>query len=136
MSAQLSEAMKTAKTIQQELVQNENRLAAVQDQIETAKRQKEKLDAEIQQKGDEYKMMMDHRDGETKKLRDAVITDREQLENDRKDFLKVLQDFQVQRNELEAKKEAFKNDLAKSADAKNKVNDFIVAVQRAYSLIS
>lgn len=135
MSEQMTTAMKTAKTLQQELVQNENRLAAVVDQVETAKRQKEKLDAEIQHKSDEYKMMMNQRDAETKQLRDAVIRDREQLESDKKDFLKLLRDLQTEKNALEASREDFKNEQFKVADTRERVNGFIVAVQRAYTLI-
>jgi type II secretory pathway component PulM len=135
MSHEMTTAMKTAKTIEKELVQNENRLAYVQDEVKRLNLAKDAQQAEIDKKTADYNIYISQRDAESKKIRLDVLAEREQLDKDKQEFNAILRDFQNQKVAFADQSRIVAEQNAKHEEQMNNVRSFVIAVQRACSLL-
>ena len=135
MSAQMSEAMKSAKQIQTEMVQWENRLENVKSELERTQKTKDDLQAQIDKKTSDYNIYMSQRDADTKKMRQDTNEGNEQLLKDKAEFQAMLLEFRKEKQEFEAAKNNVDVDMAKMNAQKENIKGFIQAVQRACGLL-
>jgi hypothetical protein len=135
MPQEMTVAMKTAKEIEKNLTVAENRLAYVQEECKRFAATKENLQGEVDKKVADYNMYVAAKDAETKKLRQDVFQEREQMEKDKVEFQSILQKFKLEQNALASAKEEFDNDKRKTGAQVDNIRQFIIAVQRASSLL-
>ena len=133
--AEMSVALKTAKEIEKQLVVSENRLAFIKDEVEQAKKTKDALDAEIAKKSTDYNIYMAQKDSEIKGLRKELNDDRAKLEQDKHEFQGILQKFQQERAQFLEQKHIVENQNAQHEEKMNQIRQFVIAVQRACSVI-
>lgn len=135
MTAQMSEAMKTAKQIQQEMVQWENRNESLKAENDRLAKANEILQTEIAQKTSEYQTYIANRE---KSIRDAqaqLAQDQKTLEAQRDEFKANLQAHLKEKESLANDRMFFEREKARVEGIKKLNGDFIQAVRRAYSLI-
>lgn len=135
MAQELSIALKTAKDIERQLTVAENRLAYVQDECKKLATTKEALQGDIERKTSDYNIFMAQRDVETKKMRQDVFEERAQMDKDKAEFQGILQKFKLEQNALASTREEFENDKRKTGAQLDNIRQFIIAVQRASSLL-
>lgn len=135
MSSELSTALKTAKDIEKQLTVAENRLAYVQDETKRLVATREKQQAEIDQKTADYNIYISQRDTDSKKMRQDVLDGQTQLDKDKVEFQGILQSFQTEKRAYESAREGFSNEQKKTGAQMDNIRQFIIAVQRASSLL-
>lgn len=118
-----------------EEVQWENRIAYQKGEHDRLLKAKESLQAEIDRKSSDYAIHMAQVDSTSKKLRQDTLDGNNQLSRDKADFQEVLKEFQKQKQEfIDSQKET--DSLKVQNEAKmNNIKEFIIAVQRACSLL-
>jgi chromosome segregation ATPase len=136
MSQQMTEAMKSAKTISQEMTQWENRLESTKSEHESLKRQSALLQGEMDQKRLEFSVFISDRnkaiqDGFTK-----IAEERRVLESQQAEFAGILDAHNKEKAALVQEKSDFDKEKRTVLGIKNNVDGFIQAVRRAYTLIS
>lgn len=135
MPQELTAAMKTAKEIERSLVQNENRLAYVQDEVKRLNTTKETMQAEIDRKTADYNIYIAQRDTDSKKMRQDVFDGQEQLAKDKAEFQKILVQFQKDKQVHLESVQGFEVNKTRNEAQMNNIREFVIAVQRACSLI-
>jgi chromosome segregation ATPase len=135
MASELGTALKSAKEVDRQLTVAENRFAYVQEEIKRATENKEKLNSEITVKKAEYDMYIAGKDAEWKKVRQDVLDERAQLDKDKVEFQGILQKFKLEQNALASDRETFENDKRKTGAQVENIKQFVMAVQRACSLL-
>lgn len=136
MTQQMTEAMKSAKTIQQEMTQWENRLENLKNEGENLKRQNDILQQEIDVKRTQYAGYIAEKD---KSLRDGfseLANHNKVLESQRSEFAGILDAHQQEKSKLAKERSDFEKEKSAILGQKALVDNFIQAVRRAYTLIS
>lgn len=128
--------MATLTEKERELTALENRIAFETNKMKDLQKQSEKLQSDISEKRTQYELFMNQRDAETKKAHNDILADREKLESDKAEFVKILNDLNTQKNKLEADKHAFESEKQKIQGLKDNLDGCITAIRRAVSLIS
>lgn len=118
-----------------EEVQWENRVAFQKGEHDRLVKAKEALQAEIDKKTADYAIHLAQRDSDSKKMRQDVLQDREQMDKDKSDFHEILKSFQAEKEAFLKGQEGSQNEKAKLEAEKNNIREFVIAVQRACSLI-
>lgn len=135
MSDKIATAVKGVKAIDAEIVQWENRLGFVQDEVKRLSDTKEKMQSEIDQKTAYYNIYIAQKDNESKRMRQEQVESQEQLAKDKSDFMEILTQFKAEKDAFEEEKKGSENLKAQYEDKMNNVRQFIIAVQRAFSLL-
>lgn len=135
MAQELSTAMKTAKDIEKQLVQSENRLAYVQDEVKRLTQTKDSMQAEIDKKTADYNIYIAQRDNDSKKMRQDLLEEREQMAKDKQEFQGMLVKFQKEKEGFADKAKIMETQNAKHEAQMNNIREFVIAVQRACSLL-
>ena len=136
MSQQMTEAMKSAKTIQQEMTQWENRLENLKNEANNLKRQNDILQQDIDNKRTQYAGYIADRD---KSIRDGfseLANKNQVLESQRTEFVGILDAHQQEKAKLAKERSDFEKEKSAILGQKALVDNFIQAVRRAYTLIS
>ena len=136
MPQELTVALKTAKDIEKQLTVAENRLAYVQDETKRLIATRDKQQAEIDEKTANYNIFISQRDTDSKRMRQEIQDQHVQLEKDKAEFQGILQQFQQSKKALQVERDAFENDKRKTGAQTNSIREFIIAVQRASSLLN
>lgn len=136
MTQQLTEALKSAKTIQQEMTQWENRLESVKQEHGNLKRQSDILQAEIDNKRTEYSGYIADREKQIRHGFEKVTEDQRILDGQRDEFKKILDAHQKEKAGFSQERSDFEKEKSKILGQKQMVDGFIQAVRRAYSLIA
>jgi phage-related protein len=135
MSEKMDVAVRGVKEMNMEIVQWENRLQFVQDEVKRLNASKEAMQGEIDKKTADYNIYMAQRDAETKKIRQDVTDDRAQMDKDKAEFHKIVQQFQKEKQGVLEAKQTHEVEKAKNEAQLNNIRQFIIAVQRASSLL-
>lgn len=135
MSAPMTEAMKTAKQIQTEMVQWEGRVDIIKADVERLTKSKESLQAEIDRKTADYNIYIAQRDSETKRQREETMAERDQLGKDKTEFMDILKKHQNEKASFEEQKKGWTNDQAKLEERLNAIKTFVGAIQRAITVL-
>lgn len=135
MAQELSTAMKTAKEIERSLVQNENRLAYIQDEVKRLTGTRDSMQAEIDKKTADYNIYIAQRDTDSKKMRADILAEHDQLNKDKKEFQGILQQFQKEKQVHLESVQGFDVNKKRNEDQMNNIREFVIAVQRACSLL-
>lgn len=135
MAQELSAAMKTAKDIERQLTVAENRLAYVQDECKRLGTTRDAQQAEIDRKTADYNIYISQRDTDSKRMRQDVLEERAQMDKDKVDFQALLIQFQKDKQGLEQVRHDFEVEKAKNVTQTENIRQFIIAVQRACSLL-
>lgn len=118
-----------------EEVQWENRVAYQKGEHDRLVKAKETLQSEIDRKTSDYSIYVSQKDAESKKIRQDALDSQEQLAKDKQEFQGILQDFQKQKAEFSEAQKGKDNDRAKVEAQMNNIREFVIAVQRACSLL-
>lgn len=135
MSQPLSTAMKTGKDLQAEMTQWENRRDFVKNEHDNLKLAKETLQKEIDQKTADYTLMMSSRSSELNKRAEDVAKDKSKLEESKLEFMNILKEFQRDKSGHEEAKKSLEIEKKKLDERRSRIDEFVIAFQRAYSLI-
>jgi chromosome segregation ATPase len=135
MAQELSTALKTAKSIEKELTVAENRLAYVQEEVKRLTASKEAIQDDLAKKSADYELYIGKRDADSKKMRQDVLDERAQLERDKVEFQTILQTLKQDKQAHESSKEEVVNLKKRNEATKSNIDQFIIAVQRAFSLL-
>jgi len=135
MPQELTAGMKAAKEIERSLVQNENRLAYIQSEVKRLSEAKEKVEADIKEKMSNYDIFIAQRDSESKKIRQAVMDDRDQLAKEKEEFKGILAKFQAEKATHLESVQGFETNKTRNEAQMNNIREFIIAIQRACSLL-
>lgn len=135
MPQELTAAPKTSKELDKALVHSENRLAYAQDELKRVQQTRDTLQTEIDRKMADYNIFIAQRDAESKKIREDVLAERDQLAKDKKEFQEILQQFQKDRQVHLQSVQEFQVNKDRNEAQMNNIREFVIAVQRACSLI-
>lgn len=135
MSKDIAVVAKTARTLDAEITQWENRKSFVEGEVKRLNELKGGLESEIAQKQSDYKIFMSQKDEESKKIRQNALDERARLDKDILLFQNVLQQFQKDKAAFVDMKNVIDAQTAKHEEQMNNVRQFIIAVQRATSLL-
>lgn len=127
--------MTTQKEIDRTLVASENRLAYIQDEVKRLNLTKETLQAEIDKKTADYNIFIAQRDTDSKKMREDILQERDQLAKDKVEFQDILKRFQKEKESHKESVDGFSNDKTRNEAQMNNIREFVIAVQRACSLL-
>lgn len=127
--------MTTQKEIDRTLVASENRLAYIQDEVKRLNLTKETLQAEIDKKTADYNIYIAQRDTGSKKMREDILQERDQLAKDKVEFQDILKRFQKEKESHKESVDGFSNDKTRNEAQMNNIREFVIAVQRACSLL-
>jgi len=136
MSEQMTQAMKSAKTIQQEMTQWENRLEMIKNEATNLKKQNDILQTEIDNKRTQYAGYISDKD---KSIRDGftdLANHNKILESQKAEFAGILDAHHKEKAKLDQDKSEFEKEKSKILGQKQLIDAFIQAVRRAYSLIA
>jgi F0F1-type ATP synthase membrane subunit b/b' len=136
MSQQMTEAMKSAKTIQQEMTQWENRLESTKNEVENLKRQAKLLEDEMDAKRVAYAGYISEKEKQIREGYNKNFSDQQTLNSQRDEFKNSLDQHIKEKNLLVQEKADFEKEKSRFLGAKQKVDGFVQAVRRAYSLIA
>ena len=131
----MTEAMKTAKQIQIEMVQWENRLEVIKADHDRLMKSRDALQAEIDQKTADYNIYMAQKDADSKKMRAETMAQSDQLAKDKAEFQDILKKFQDQKAIVDSQAKSIEIDKSKLEEQMNNVRLFISAVQRALAVL-
>ena len=135
MSQNMEIAQKTMKAATAEMVQWENRIEGMKETHNNMLRQKEALESEINRKRADFDNYISMKDSDIKKGRESMVVDQQTLLAQKEEFKKVLQQHEIDKsNYLQAVKE-IEIDRTKVMENRGRVDQFIIALQRAYTLI-
>lgn len=135
MPTQMSEAMKSAKSIQTEMVQWENRLESAKSEYGNLQRNLEALKGQIDQKRSDYDTYISTREKQTREGIEAVNRDRQTLDIQQKEFADILAKHNKDKVTLAQERVTFEREKNLYNGRKTLVNDFIQAVRRAYNVL-
>ena len=132
---QMSEAMKSAKTIQSEMVQWENRLEAAKQEVGNFKRQSETLEQEIVAKRTEFASYISDRETAVRRGMESLAADRQALDAQREEFRVALDQHLKDKAALVQDRVNFEKTKSAVNGKHALINDFIQAVRRAYNVL-
>jgi len=135
MNDKVETATRSLKAVGTEITQWENRLQFVKDEHDRLSKAKDALQAEIDRKSADYAIFISQRDAESKKMREDVLHEREQMNADKAEFQKILQQFQNDKNTHLEAVSGFAADKQKVQAQIDNIRQFIIAVQRASGLL-
>lgn len=127
--------MSQTKELDRSLVQIENKVAYMQSELKRVTENKEKVEAEIKEKMSNYDIFIAQRDMESKNIRQAVLDDRDKLAEDKEEFKNILAKFQTERASHIESVNGFETNKLRNEAQMNNIRQFIIAVQRACSLL-
>lgn len=133
--SEMTVALKTAKEIERALTQHENRLAYVQEEVKRLTATRDSIQEEINKKSADYDVYIGKRDADSKKIRQDALDEQTQLSKDKAEFQAILQAFQKDKQIHLESKQGSENEKKKIDQQRNDVREFIIAVQRASSLL-
>lgn len=136
MSQQMTEALRSAKTIQQEMTQWENRLESIRNEHETLRRKNDLLTQEINQKTKDYEGYVMNRKQAHEAASAKLTEDMNNLESQRTEFAAMLEAHQKEKAQLIQDKSDFEREKNRVNGTKANIDGFVQAVRRAYTLIS
>lgn len=135
MSDKIDTAVRSLKVVGAEITQWENRLEFVKSEVQQQTKAKEALIADIERKSADYNIFIAQRDAESKKIRQSVLDEHAQLEQDKAEFQTILHQFQKDRVAYLDQKKTMDSQNTKHEAEMNNIREFVIAVQRACSLI-
>lgn len=135
MSDKTQVAVNSMKAAQAEMVQWENRLEALKMQHQSLQDQNAKLQDEITNRRTDYELFMSAKDAEVKQGRERLAVDQAEHARQKLEFIDILKNHQREKEELKQAKMDLEAEKAKLMDQRGKLESFIIAVQRAYTLI-
>lgn len=136
MSQQMTEAMKSAKTIQQEMTQWENRLETSKNEVQNLKRQSQLLQDEMDAKRVAYAGYISEKEKQIREGYNKNFEDQKVLDSQRGDFKNSLDAHMKEKALLVQEKSDFEKEKSRFYGQKQNVDGFVQAVRRAYSLIA
>lgn len=135
MSTQMTEAMKSAKQIQTEMVQWENRNEVLKQENMRLHKENTALSEQIDAKRLEYSNYIASREKQYRDSMDKLSGDQRILDGQRDEFKSVLEAHQKEKMALEQEKNSLIREKSVLAGEKQMLNDFIQAVRRAYNVL-
>jgi chromosome segregation ATPase len=132
---QMSEALKSAKTLQTELTQWENRVEHARNEHENLKRQSEILQGEIDQKRTEYQNYISTHEKQIREGLDTIAKGNTTLEAQRNEFKTILETHDKEKSKLAFDKAEFVKEKSRTDGKRQLVEDFIQAIRRAYNVL-
>lgn len=133
--SEMTTALKTAKELERNLVQHENRLAFTQDEVKRLTATKDSLQDEIAKKSADYDLYIGKRDADSKKMRQSILDEQTKLDASKHEFQTLLAAFAKERQAHMESIQGADNEKKKIERQQNDVRQFIIAVQRASSLL-
>jgi len=130
-----TESSVAVKETNAELTRWENRKGFLEDEIKRLMQTKETLQEEIDRKSADYNIYISQRDAESKKIRQDVLDEQATLAEQKAEFQAVLKTFQNEQALFAKEKETVQNQNARFEQQMNNIRQFIIAVQRASSLL-
>lgn len=128
-------AQRGLKAVGAEITQWENRLEYVKGEVDRLNKTKASIEAEIAQKSADYDVYIAKRDSDSKRLREDVTAEKAKLEAAKKEFQSIVADFQKEKELHLEDKQSLALQKTKSDADKDNVRQFVIAVQRASSLL-
>jgi hypothetical protein len=135
MSDKIETAVRGVKAINSEIVQWENRLQFVQDEVKRLSDTKNAMQAEIDKKTADYNIYIAQKDTDSKRMRQDTVADRDQLTKDKAEFLAMLEQHKKDKDSFAESKQSVDIQNAQFEEKMNNVRQFIIAVQRAFSVL-
>ena len=135
MTTQMTEAMKSAKQIQTEMVQWENRVETLRQTGENLKRQNDILDEQMAAKRSDFQTYIASRETELRQGLSKLAEDQRTLEVQRNEFKNSLESHLKDKNGLAQEKSDWAKEKVRADGRRQSIEEFIQAVRRAYNVL-
>ena len=135
MSEKIATAMRGVKAVDAEIVQWENRVQFVQDEVKRLTQTKDNLEADIARKQSDYQVYVSAKDADSKKLRQDALDERAQMDKDKAEFQAILSAFKAEKDSFADTKKSVDDGKANVEERMNAIRQFVIAVQRACTLL-
>lgn len=135
MSEKIGMAVQSMKAANAEFVQMENRLMAIRSEVEDLKRQKEELQKAIDAKMADANLRFTERQSQIRTQEEELEAKRQKLEADSAAFMAALTQAKRERAQLDKEKEDFTNEKNRTSADRAGIDQFVIALQRAYSVL-
>lgn len=131
----VGQAVASMKKAQGEMVQWENMLESIKAKVTDLSRQRDEVQKQIDLKVSNANIVMSEQRSKLDAERQFVQSEREKLEQGKKEISAQIDAFRTEKAAFSAEKEASQKLLAAAKQARNNVDQFIIAVQRAYTIL-
>lgn len=134
MSNEIGIAVAANKKTQAEMIQWENMLESMKSKVADLSRQRDEIQKQIDQKVANTNIIISEQRGKIDADRVFVQGEREKLEAGKKEVASQIDVLRTERAEFQKEKDEAKVMVDKAQFAKNKVDQFIISVQRAFTV--
>lgn len=135
MDRKINDVVVSLKNANIEATQWENRLEGMKETHANLVRQKQSLEDEINRKRADFDNYISMKDSEIKKARELLANDQATLASQKEDFKKLLQQHEIDKSNHQQAVKELEVEKNKVNEARARVDGFVIACQRAYSLI-
>ena len=118
-----------------EEIQWQQRVDILKVTHENLYRQKGQLEEEMNRKRADFDNYIASKDAQYKKDHESLVAERAVLTQQREEFKKILGQHEVDKSNIAQAKMDIQTERAKVDDARSRVDQFVIALQKAYSLI-
>jgi len=118
-----------------EFTRLDNKKQFMEDEVKRLTQTRDELQEKIDSQMANYNMYIAQRDSESKKFRQEVLDEKSTLESEKAEFQAVLEQFKKDKAVLAEQKSGFEREREKSVAEKDNIRQFVIAVQRACSLL-
>lgn len=131
----IKDAETLLKNARKELVLHENNLATIQTKVNDLIRQRDTIQKQIDDKVANTNIMFSEQRGRIEAERTFVQNERTKLEAGKKEIAVQMDVLQTERAAFQKEKEEAQGTLARAKNIRSNVDQFIVAVKRAYDVL-
>lgn len=126
---------KTLNSVNQDITVAENQLANIKNEIELAKKQKDELDKQIAQRRNDTQSWLDEQRKEYRKEVVLIEEERKKIAIAKDELSKSITEHNAGRVDVDAIKSQIEIEKSRLVSIKNRYENFVQAVNRAYSLL-
>lgn len=131
----VGQAVASMKKAQGEMVQWENMLESIKAKVTDLSRQRDEVHKQIDLKVSNANIVMSEQRSKLDAERQFVQSEREKLEQGKKEISAQIDVFRTEKAAFTAEKEAAQRLLAAAKQSRSNVDQFIIAVKRAYDVL-
>lgn len=128
-------AAKTMKQAQQEMVQWENTLETLENKVKSKIVERDSLQAMIDKKTTDFEQSISYRRQELANQAEKIEIDKKKISESKEELNKLVKEMQFERSELNKEKDAVLVGKKVNEERKSKYDQFVIALQRAYTLV-
>lgn len=128
-------AAKTMKQAQQEMVQWENTLEGLQNKVKSLMVQRDQLQQTIDKKTADFEQSISFRRIELAKQAEKNELEIKKVSEAKEEVNKLVKELQIERTALNQEKDAVVIGKKVNEERKGKMDQFVIALQRAYTLV-